>query len=81
MTELTSILNNVANMEHARITTLGAVESISAVSEETTASSAMVSTNTEQQHKAVLKLDAETTKLLHRAKDLEDAINQFKIDD
>lgn len=80
MDELTSIQSNVDNIEHARSATLNAIESISAVSEETTACSLTVGTTAENQLNAVTELDAAANHLLKRAKDLENAINRFKID-
>jgi methyl-accepting chemotaxis protein len=79
--ELNLILNNVANMEQARVTTLEAIESISAVSEETTACSLTVSTAAEKQLDAVTQLDTAANQLLSHAKNLEDAINRFNIEE
>jgi len=77
--ETSSILANVKNMEQARATTEEAIQSISAVSEETTACSATVSSTVEFQIDAVNRLDDAATKLLSDANNLEEAINQFKI--
>ena len=77
--ELDSILKNVQNMERARSSTLEAVESISAISEETTACSITVSESAEKQLGAVTHLEQAATQLLSRAKDLDKSINLFKI--
>lgn len=79
MKESNSIIESVQNMEHARITTSDAIESISAVSEETTARSATVGDTAEKQLEVVIQLDSASANLLNRAKDLETAINQFKV--
>lgn len=77
--ELDSILKNVQNMERARSSTLEAVESISAISEETTACSITVSESAEKQLGAVTHLEQAATQLLSRARDLDKSINLFKI--
>ncbi|MFT4146443.1 MAG: methyl-accepting chemotaxis protein [Mobilitalea sp.] len=77
--ELDSILANVQNMEKARSSTLEAVESISAISEETTACSITVSESAEKQLDAVTHLEEAAIQLLTRAKDLDKSINLFKI--
>lgn len=77
--ELKSIQSNVDNIEQARAATLQAIESISAVSEETTACSLTVGTTAENQLTAVTELDEAANRLLKRAKDLEHAINRFTI--
>lgn len=77
--ELKSILNSIENMEQARATTSGAIESISAVSEETTACAATVGTTAEKQLDVVIQLDSAAGHLLNRATDLGEAINLFKV--
>jgi methyl-accepting chemotaxis protein len=77
--ESDSIIESVKNMERARITTSDAIESISAVSEETTARSATVGETAEKQLDVVINLDSASINLLNRARDLEEAINQFKV--
>ena len=66
-------------MEQARLATSSAVESISAVSQQTTACAATVSVTAEKQLDVVMQLDAASNDLLGRARDLEEAINQFKV--
>lgn len=77
--ELNAILSNVDNMEKARVSTLEAIESISAVSQETTACSITVSGAAENQLNAVNRLDLAATRLLEHTNELEDAINRFNI--
>lgn len=77
--ELQSILENVANMEQARAATSSAIEGISAVSQQTSANSVTVSITAEKQLNAVMELDSAASDLLSRAKDLQNAINQFKV--
>jgi len=79
MKELQSILGSIENMEQARLATSSAVESISAVSQQTTACAATVSVTAEKQLDVVMQLDAASNDLLGRARDLEEAINQFKV--
>lgn len=79
MNELKSILNNIENMEHAKIKTSEAIMSISAVSEETTACTNTVSDTAHHQLDAATQLDESSSELLNRAKQLELAMNQFHI--
>lgn len=79
MNELKSILNNIQNMEQARIKTSEAVMSISAVSEETTACSNTVNETALHQTTAAVLLNTASSELLSRANQLEEAINQFTI--
>ena len=78
--ELDSILVNVENMEQSRASTLEAVESISAVSEETTACSITVSESAQNQVKTIVQLDLAASQLLEHAGELDGAINRFKIE-
>jgi methyl-accepting chemotaxis protein len=77
--ELNAILSNVGNMELARVSTLEAAESISAISQETTACSITVSGAAENQLNAVTELDEAANQLLEHTKELENAINRFNI--
>jgi methyl-accepting chemotaxis protein len=80
---LTSNLNtigeNMKNMEGARISTLSAVESISAVSEETLASSDTVYDIVSAQSNAIVSLEQAATLLNENSKELGIAINKFKL--
>ncbi|MGB4661189.1 MAG: methyl-accepting chemotaxis protein [Mobilitalea sp.] len=79
ITEANAIIKNVADMEQARVTTEEAIQSISAVSEETTACSDSVSTTVKAQRDAVNQVDDTVKKLLCDADILSEAINRFKI--
>jgi len=80
MTETKEILENVKNMEQAREVTEGAIQSISAVSEETTACSDTVSSTVKSQIDAVTQVDETIRKLLQEAEILGESINRFYID-
>ena len=79
ITEANAIIKNVMDMEQARVTTEEAIQSISAVSEETTACSDSVSTTVKAQRDAVNQVDDTVKKLLQDADILGEAINRFKI--
>lgn len=76
---LESIKESVNNMESARAATLGAIESISAVSAETAASSTNVSEMATKQMSAIHTLDDAANQLTARAEELTVLLQQFKI--
>ena len=76
---LESIKESVNNMETARAATLGAIESISAVSAETAASSTNVSEMATKQMSAIHTLDDAANQLTARAEELTVLLQQFKI--
>ncbi len=77
---LENIKASVNNMESARAATLGAIESISAVSAETSASSANVSEMATKQMSAIHTLDDAANQLTARAEELTVLLQKFKID-
>ncbi|MCM1535364.1 MAG: methyl-accepting chemotaxis protein [Clostridium sp.] len=77
--ELASLESNIESMERHRNDTLSAIESISAVSEENTSSVSMVDDSLKHQNTMVDDLHRATTELEVRAKELEQAVNAFKI--
>ena len=77
---LESIKASVNNMETARAATLGAIESISAVSAETAASSTNVSEMATKQMSAIHTLDDAANQLTARAEELTVLLQQFKIE-
>jgi methyl-accepting chemotaxis protein len=76
---LSTIGQNMKNMDSAREGTLSAVESISAISEETLAASNSVDETVNVQSDAVKALDEAAKTLGENAKDLKEAINTFRI--
>ena len=79
ISNLTTIGQNMKNMDSAREGTLSAVESISAISEETLAASTSVDETVNVQSDAVKALDEAAKTLNENAKDLNEAINSFRI--
>ena len=79
MEHIKEVLSNVSEMEQSRVNTLGAVENISAVSEESASSSSTVTEAASEQFVMVKKLDDMAQKLSEYAKDLESAVNVFTI--
>lgn len=79
MTSLSHIIQNVENMEHAKNTTLNAVESISAVSEQTAAGSANVHRTVSSQQSAITTLESAAANLQKKASDLSELLKQFTI--
>jgi methyl-accepting chemotaxis protein len=71
--------NDMKNMEAAREGTLIAVENISAISEETLATSGDIDHTVHDQFEAVSKLENAAKKLGENAKDLNEAIHNFMI--
>lgn len=76
---LNKICNNTGSMEQARIQTLNAMESISAISTETAAASGNVYDSAEKQYQAVEALNEASTLLEARAKELEELMKNFII--
>ena len=76
---LEDIKAGVNNMETARAATLGAIESISAISAETSACSANVSDMAAKQMSAIHTLDDAANQLTARAEELTTLLQQFKI--
>ena len=76
---LEDIKAGVNNMENARAATLGAIESISAISAETAASSTNVSEMATKQMSAIHTLDDAASQLTARAEELTVLLQQFKI--
>lgn len=70
---------NVSNMESARGGTLNAVESISAISQQTLAASEMVEDTVHVQNASVKALEEASLVLAENSKDLNEAINMFRI--
>lgn len=77
--ELTEITTGISGIKVAENTTLNAIESISAVSEETAASSEEVDNAANRQVEMVSKLREATMHLETDAKELNEALNQFRI--
>ena len=76
---LAEIKEGVSNMEDARAATLGAIESISAISAETSACSTNVSEMAAKQMSAIHTLDDAASQLTARAEELSVLLQQFKI--
>ena len=76
---LEGIKAGVNNMEEARAATLGAIESISAISAETSACSTNVSDMAAKQMSAIHTLDEAASQLTARAEELTVLLQQFKI--
>ena len=76
---LEGIKAGVNNMEEARAATLGAIESISAISAETSACSTNVSDMAAKQMSAIHTLDEAANQLTARAEELTVLLQQFKI--
>lgn len=76
---LEAIGKHVSNMDGARAGTLSAVESISAISQQTLAASEMVGDTVRMQSTSVEALEEAARILAENAGDLNEAINQFRI--
>jgi methyl-accepting chemotaxis protein len=74
------ILENVHNIETAKVQTLMAIENISAVSQQTAAASMSVNETTNHQLDAVNSLDLLSKELDENAQTLENVICQFKVE-
>ncbi len=79
ISSLTVIGQNMKNMDSARTGTLNAVESISAIAEETLAASDMVEDTVNTQNTSVKALEDASSVLGENAKELNEAINLFRI--
>ena len=79
VSSLSTITSDVDSMGVSRDTTLSAIESISAVSEETSASSANVADTAVKQMDSVTKLDSASSNLAKRAEDLTELLKQFTL--
>ncbi len=77
--DLDSILEEIQEINKAKTETLAAVESISAISQETTAVSNQVSESVDKQLKAAENLATAANGLKDDANDLSDAIHVFKV--
>lgn len=80
MEQVNEILSVIQNMETARDTTEGAIESISSVAEETYASSSDVYQATENQAAKAVTLQQTSEQMLSWANELEQAIQKFTVD-
>lgn len=79
VSNLAVIGHNMKNMDSARAGTLSAVESISAISEETLAASDMVDESVQNQVMSVTALENASRILGENARELTEAINKFRI--
>lgn len=77
--KLDEVEKNVADMDGSREVTLNAIESISAVSEETAASSNVVNETVANQKESALTLEAAAKDLQVKTQELNEAIAFFKI--
>ena len=76
---LSEISSGIDDMDIAKRDTLSAIESISAVSEETASSVTAVNEAATKQLEAVKKLNNESEELINHSEDLVEAINKFTI--
>lgn len=76
---LSVIGQNIGNMDEARAGTLSAVESISAISQQTLAASEMVEDTVRLQNTSVEALEEASRILAGNSMELKEAINQFRI--
>mgnify|MGYP000846012955 FL=1 len=74
------IVDDIVQMEHAKNDTLNANESISATSEESAAAANELGVTVEEQLQAVERLNESAVKLETQAKDLEAAVQFFKVE-
>lgn len=79
VTSLSTITSNVETMGISRDTTLSAIESISAISEETSAASSNVADTAVKQLDSVTKLDSAASNLAKRAEELTQLLKQFTL--
>jgi methyl-accepting chemotaxis protein len=73
------ITDSIGEINRSKVDTLNSIESISAVSEETTAASQEVDATAQQQLEVVTKLNEAAKALGRDVTDLENAIEIFKI--
>ncbi len=76
---LSEISSGINDMDEAKKDTLAAIESISAVAEETASSATAVNEAASRQLEAVKKLNNESEELINHSEDLVEAINKFTI--
>jgi len=76
---LNKIISGVDDISEAKIQTIDAIQSISAVSEETAAASEQVTETANKQLAQVEELNNASEKLSENSKNLSDSINRFKI--
>lgn len=79
VSSLTTITSDVDSMGVSRDTTLSAIESISAISEETSAASSNVNDTAVRQLDSVTKLDSAASNLAKRAEELTELLKQFTL--
>lgn len=79
ISELAYLERTIESMESHRNNTLSAIESISAVSEQTAASISVVNESLKNQITMVGNLHNSTIELENRARDLMDSVNAFKL--
>jgi methyl-accepting chemotaxis protein len=79
LTSLKAIGNNMKNMDGARIGTQGAIESISAIAEETLAGKEAVDETVISQNESIKALENASKILVENAKELDEAIHIFRI--
>lgn len=77
--KLKDVAANVTDMNNSREVTLNAIESISAVSEETAASSSVVNDTVISQKNSAQTLEAAARDLEHKTEELKEALSFFKI--
>lgn len=76
---LETISNNVIEMNHSRNETLGAIESISAVSAETAACSSSVYTTAEAQLATTIELEKASKDLLEKTENMKQMLRTFSV--
>lgn len=76
---LKEVIENVGNIEEARVSTLGAIENISAVLEEIVASTNSVNQTSSNQMESVEQLSQSANNLNHNADELVGAVNKFTV--
>ena len=77
--EIASLRHTIESMERHRNDTLEAIDNISSVSEETTASVSTVNDSLKNQMTMIDNLHSSTVELENRAKELTEAVNAFRI--
>ena len=77
--KLKDVAENVTDMNNSREVTLNAIESISAVSEETAASSSVVNDTVLSQKESAQTLESAANDLERRTEELSEALSFFKI--
>lgn len=80
MVRLNCITQNVGNIEESRVSTLGAIENISAVLEEILASTNTINQTSNEQLESVETLNKEAGTLNQNAEILVQEVNKFKVE-